>query len=661
MMRHFLQAISLSLRYKWTIVASLFNAVLVGILWGASISAVYPFVEVIFQGATVESWIDERIDEGGKRVAKLAAATAELEEKVAANELSPDPRLLNELALKRDRLHAAQGTVTRYRSLRLWVPGLLPKTPFGTLLLLMGLLVAATIAKGICLVLNVVLVSRVVNRTVMDMRRIFFRLALTMDQKRIEQLGTSALMSHFSHNVNMVGSGLQALYGRCVREPLKMIACFVGAAMISWRLLVLSMLVAPLGFICIYALGKRMKKAARKEMGGWAVVLQTLMEIFNGIRLVRIFGRERMERHRFRQDTKTLYRMSMRMAIYDSLTSPITELAGILVLVVAVLGGAHLVLNQETHLLGIRISDQPLSSSALFVFYAMLAGISDPARKMSSIYNQLVRATTASQGLFTTFYKEPEVTAAAPSKAVPLHSKSIRLDNVCFAYRPMKRVLHNVTLEIPFGQTIAILGENGCGKSTLIGLLVRFYDPVVGDIYLDDTNLRNVSPRKLRDQIALVSQDPLLFRGTVRDNIAYGAAFASEEQIMAAAKTAHVDRFIDQLPNGFETEVGDQGKSLSGGQRQRITLARAILADPRILILDEATSQLDIEAERDVRESLRGFLGTRTTIMITHHRAMVELADRVVVMDRGRIVRDLPAQEYLDTCPQMPTNDRDAA
>ena len=660
-MRYFLRVISLSFRYKWTIVASLINAVLVGILWGVSISAVYPFVEVIFQGATVEVWIDKQINDTGGQVEKLTLAITKLEQKVKVGKLSPDPLLVKELALKRDRLKANQGKLDRYRSLKSWVEGRLPKTPFGTLILVMGLLVVATIIKGICLVLNAVLVARVVNRTVMDLRRVFFRRALLMDQRRIEQLGTSSLMTNFSHNVNMIGGGLQAVYGKSIREPLKMIACFVGAAIVSWRLLLLCMLVAPLGILCIHGLAKQMKKAAHKEMGGWAVVIQTLMEVFGGMRVVRIFGRERKERHRFREDTRTLYRMSMRMATYDSLTSPITELAGILVFVIAVLAGAHLVLNQETHLLGIRISDLPLSSSALFVFYAMLAGISDPARKMSSIYNQLVRATTASQGLFATFEDEPKVIAVEPRQPVPCHCKSIRLNDVCFGYGPLKRVVNNVTLDIPFGQSIAILGENGCGKSTLIGLLARFYDPWEGDIYLDNTNLRNVSPRKLREQIALVSQDPLLFRGTVRDNIAYGKPFASDEQIMAAAKTAHVDRFLDQLPKGIETQVGDQGKFLSGGQRQRVALARAVLANPRILILDEATSQLDNEAERDVRESLRSFLGNCTTIMITHHQAMVKLADRVVVMDRGRIVQDLPAQEYLDRYRKPLARDRDAA
>ncbi|MFN9879098.1 MAG: ABC transporter ATP-binding protein, partial [Planctomycetota bacterium] len=201
---------------------------------------------------------------------------------------------------------------------------------------------------------------------------------------------------------------------------------------------------------------------------------------------------------------------------------------------------------------------------------------------------------------------------------MPVHSKSIRFDRVSFAYQPRQPVIKQVSFEIPFGQCVAIVGANGCGKSTLANLLLRFYDPHQGKIEIDGVDIRSVHPRKLRRQLAWVTQDAALFRTTVWNNIAYGKRKATECEIMRAAQLACVDRFVDQLPEGYQTQVGDDGKLLSAGQRQRIALARAILADPRILILDEATSNLDGKSEALIHDHLREFMRSRTTLLITH-------------------------------------------
>jgi ATP-binding cassette subfamily B protein/subfamily B ATP-binding cassette protein MsbA len=225
----------------------------------------------------------------------------------------------------------------------------------------------------------------------------------------------------------------------------------------------------------------------------------------------------------------------------------------------------------------------------------------------------------------------------------------LRLENVSKRYKTGDLALKNVSLEIPHCQTVAIVGENGCGKSTLVNLLARFYDPHVGRILVDNVDIRQTNPKSLRRQMAWVTQESHLFQGTIRENICDGLRNATDEDVMNAARLAQVDSFIDQLPDGYESEVGEGGNLLSAGQRQRVALARAIVADPRILILDEATSQMDGHTEQMLHQSLGPFIKSRTTILITHRVTTITLADRVIVMDKGRIVSDSTPEQARDS------------
>jgi ATP-binding cassette subfamily B protein/subfamily B ATP-binding cassette protein MsbA len=251
-----------------------------------------------------------------------------------------------------------------------------------------------------------------------------------------------------------------------------------------------------------------------------------------------------------------------------------------------------------------------------------------------------VRGGTACENLFRTFDVEPTITAPADRQAAPVHDRTIQFEHVSFAYYPRQPVLRDINLEVPFGQTVAIVGGNGSGKTTLINLLARFYDPGEGHIRIDGVDLRAMSPKAVRRHMSWVTQDATLFRGTVRENIAYGKPRATEAEILAAAEMAHVADFLDRLPHGLESDVGDNGQRLSAGQRQRVALARAVVANPRILILDEATSQMDGHTETLIHDSLKEFLAGRTTILITHRLSSLRLADRVIVLDKGRIVSD---------------------
>ncbi len=510
-------------------------------------------------------------------------------------------------------------------------------------------LAVASALKGLFLIVGALFVARIANGTARDMRRIYYRQALELDQIRIDRMGTSNILTHLSHNMMLISGGLSMLYGKTIREPLKMITCLAVAAWISLPLLLISLAMLPLGGFVVHRLATGMKNATRREVLGMADIFDTLIETLSSIKTVRIFNRESTERKRFKENADMLYRMSMRMRFFDALVHPITELLGIVSITMAVLAGGWLALSGEQSLFGIAISNRPLSTGKLMLFFGMLAGASDPARKMSAIVNVLVRGGTACESLVNCYDVQPLVTAPDRPTAVPRHSERLEFENVVFAYQPRQPVVRNVTLEIPFGQTVAIVGENGCGKSTLINLLARFYDPHIGRILVDGVDIRQSNPKALRRQMAWVTQDSHLFQGTIWENISYGLRNCSSDQILNAARLAQVDTFIEELPDRYDSPVGEGGTLLSAGQRQRVALARAVLADPRILILDEATSQLDGYTEQMLHQSLRPFIKSRTTIIITHRLTTIDLADRVIVMDKGQVVSDSTPEQAVQS------------
>ena len=380
-------------------------------------------------------------------------------------------------------------------------------------------------------------------------------------------------------------------------------------------------------------------------------IFSILEECLQGIKVVKAFTMERFERRRFHTVSRNYFLKAMRIARYDALTRPLTEILGILTISTAMLAGAYLVLNQETHLFGLRMSDGPLSLSALLVFYAMLAGVSDPARKMSEVFSRIQRAAAAGDRIFQVMDRRPEIVDPPRPKALARHRQNLVFDDVSFYYHAGQSVLERVSLHIHFGETVAVVGPNGCGKTTLVSLIPRFFDPVSGAVRLDGIDLREVRLRDLRRQIGLVTQETLLFDDTVYNNIRYGSPHADRADVIRAAEQAHAHRFIEEkLPQGYDTCVGPRGSLLSGGQRQRIALARAILRDPPLLILDEATSQIDLESEQLIQKVLERFIRQRTTIIITHRLGTLALADRIVVMDAGRILDIGQHDELIRRC-----------
>lgn len=638
-MNNFARALRLTLRHRWTFAASVVCALGVAVLWGGNISAIYPFIAVALEGKSLHEWADRSVTLSNERITDLNATIARCDSELQAQAGDKEAKLVRERSRAEHQLSAEQRALTRNEWLRdkIILP-YLPNDAFQTVVIVAGLLVVSTLLKCVLLIINAILVSRIVQLAIFDLTKTFYRHTLRMDLAHFNAEGASDLMSRFTYDTECLANGLRELFGKFVREPLKMVACLAGAAWISWQLLLLSMLLAPLAAVSIGALSKALKRANRRAMEEMSTIYSTLDETLQGIKVVKAFTMERYERRRFHLNSKKFFQKSMRIARYDSLTRPLTEILGISTICVALLAGAYLGINQKTHLFGIKMSERPLTIEPLIVFFGLLAGASDPARKLSEVYSRIQRASAAADRIYQLIDRRPSV--VDPVKPVPLgrHRRDLVFEGVQFQYATGNPVLHDIDLRIGFGETIAIVGPNGCGKTTLANLIPRFYDPVKGSVRIDGVDLRDARLSDIRSQIGLVTQETLLFDDTVYNNICYGSPHATPAQVKAAAQQAHAQFIETKLADGYETVVGPRGSLLSGGQRQRIALARAILRDPSLLILDEATSQIDLESEQLIHKVLEQFIRNRTTVIITHRTATLALADRIVVMQAGRIL-----------------------
>ncbi|MEX0937121.1 MAG: ABC transporter ATP-binding protein [Pirellulales bacterium] len=638
-MNNFGRVLRLALRYRLTLAGAIVSALAVALLWGGNITAIYPVVEVVFKGQSLPQWIEAEIEREETTSHELRQEIATLQQQLATAAPPAAAQIERDLTRAQLRLDAELEALQRHRLAQPYLHAYMPEGAFATLLLILAVLLVATIIKDVFLIASTILAERLAQLSTLELRRQFYRRALEMDVNHFSEQGRGDLLNRFTSDVQSVSGGVRVLMGRAIREPLKMIACLTGAAIVCGRLLVLSLVIVPIAAYLIDRLAKSLRRANRRAMEEMSLIYDTLNETFAGIKVVKAFTMEAYERRRLQQIAKAFFYKSMKIARYDSLVRPLTEIMGMTIVVLAILAGGYLSLAQETHLFGIRMSERPLSLGMLFLFYGLLAGVSDPARKLSDVFGSLQRAAAASDRIYQMLDRAPKVSDPARAEPLRRHMRELVFENVSFGYDPAQLVLEQIDLKIAFGETIALVGGNGCGKSTLASLIPRFFDPTSGRITLDGHDLRDVRLRSLRKQIGMVTQETLLFDETVLQNIRYGSPRATQEQIVEAAKRAHAHRFIEnKLASGYDTKVGPGGQKLSGGQRQRIALARAILRDPALLILDEATSQIDVESEQLIHQVLTEFIRHRTTIIITHRVSTLALADRILVMDQGRIL-----------------------
>ena len=646
-MQNFFRAVKIGLHYRFTVLGIIACSLLVAAFWGANIGTIYPMVEVVFEGKSVPEYLEQEV---------RTLDTAIAEKKILVAQWKTAQHDAVEIQFLESQIHDSQQSRIWKQS---WIPAArrwLPQSPFETLVFVIGLLLAGTLIKCLLLMGNIILVERFSQRSMFELRNEFYRRTLSMSVGSFSDDRTGELMSRFTNDTEALTQGIKLLAGKTVREPLKMIACLGGAAFISWRLLLLCLIIAPIAAIVVGGLSRILKRTNKTAMESMASMYELIGETFRGIIAVKTFNSEDYECKRFHQSTKTYYQNMMRIARFNSMTRPTTEIAGMAIVGLAVICGGYLVLNQQTHLLGVPMSLNPMSNGEMMTFFAFLIGASDPLRKMADVFNLVQRSAAAADRIYEMLDRLPDVPNQQNPEAIPTPIRKLIFENVSFAYEHGVPVLDNLSLEIPQGQTVAIVGPNGCGKSTLAQLIPRFFDPQKGSIQFNSTDLRNMSKNDVRKSVGLVTQKTILFDDTVMNNLRYGDRSATNTQIQNAARQAKAHQFIEnKLEQGYDTVIGEAGGKLSGGQRQRLALARAILSDPEIMILDEATSQIDLESEQLIHQVLQQFFQNRTAILITHRVATLELADRIIVMDKGKIIDDGTTEELLTRSPFLQT------
>ena len=697
-MKNFWRAIQVTFQYKWNIIGAIVCALCLALCWGGNIATVYPLVQVSFQGDTISIWVEKEI--------------ADHQEKIRQQEEERD-RLIQESKEKNtwaiqnleEKIVRDKRELRHFQQAKPYVDRYTPDDPFLTVVWLMLFVLIGTVVKSVFTFWHGILSTRLGQLGSYDIRETFFKKLLDYEVNYFSQQGIADSMSRFTGDMGTLSNGLSLVYGKTVREPLKMIVCVVGAAIVNWRLLLFICLFLPLAGLMISWLAKSLKRVVRRALVQMALLYGRIEETFRSVRVVKAFNREDYELAKFRETNQACFKRAMKTAKYDSMTSPITECLGISMMIVAILVSAYLAIRQQTTLFGIPMASRPMTLGSLLLFYGFLIGASDPARRLSDIFSNIQGAVAAADRVYEMIDRVVPVAEVENPKPFPRFQNNLTFENVCFEYIPVtmpqseprsgkfrffKRkksglpamtqaggsgetnatadksvsgkpavdraanhpVLHNISLEIKFGETVAIVGPSGCGKSTLLNLIPRFADPSSGQIFIDSLPLKELRLHDLRNQIGLVNQESVLFNDTVFENIRYSVPDATREQVIDAAKQAYAHQFIvEELANGYETVVGPGGGQLSGGQRQRIALARAILKDPGIFLLDEATSQIDVRSEQFIHQALAQYIGNRTTIIVTHRLSAIRLADQIVVMQDGVIEQVGTHQELLQKSP----------
>ncbi len=463
------------------------------------------------------------------------------------------------------------------------------------------------------------------ERIAMDMRLNLYNHLLKMSLGFFSRRRVGELVSRISSDVTIMRTALTSNINTLLQQTLIAIGSIAIMFVINLRLtlfiLVLTPLIGVLGSLFGLWLQRRSTKV-QDELAGATVVVD---EVFQGVRVVKSFAREPYEEQRYAKAIDKAFQAAIRVLRVRSLFGPLIAFLAF--------GGLALVLWFG----GREVLAGRLTGGELIAFLIYGLTVAGAFGSLVNLYSQFQEALGSTRRVFQILDIEPEVMDAPDADVLPPVQGRITLDDVSFAYEDDPDVLHNISLDIAPGEIVALVGPSGAGKSTLFNLIPRFYDPTEGSISVDGHDLRNVTKASLREQIALVPQETLLFGGSIEENIRYGKLDATEDEIIAAAQAANAHQFITELTNGYDTIVGERGVRLSGGQRQRVAIARAILKDARILLLDEATSSLDSESENEVQEALSRLMHGRTTIIIAHRLSTIRVANRIAVLDKGHL------------------------
>jgi subfamily B ATP-binding cassette protein MsbA len=494
------------------------------------------------------------------------------------------------------------------------------------LLVIAGAAFALAIVKGFADYGETVLMSRVGQRVITDVQRALYARVIRADLAYFNANASGKLISRFTNDATLLRGAAASVLAAIGKDAVTVV--FLMALMFyqDWGLALISCFAFPLAIHPIVGIGRRMRRVSANTQVEIAQLTTLLSQTFQGARHVKAYGMEAYEEGRAAEVFNRIFRLVDRANRTRSRVSPLMEaLGGAAVAVVVAYGGYQVIHDART-------------PGAFFSFITALLLAYQPLKNLANLNASLQEGLAAAQRVLEVLDIEPEIRDAPGAVPLRVSGGEIRFDAVRFGYQPSAVALDGVSLQVPAGSTVALVGPSGAGKSTVLNLIPRFYEVSAGSIAIDGQDVRSVTMASLRGALALVAQEASLFDDTVRANIAYGRLSAGEAEIEAAAAAAGADRFIAELPEGYDTVVGEHGARLSGGQRQRLAIARAMLKDAPILLLDEATSALDNETERQVQAALRRLMHGRTTLVIAHRLSTIVGADLICVMDRGRVV-----------------------
>jgi len=489
-------------------------------------------------------------------------------------------------------------------------------------------LVAVFAVKGVFYFLYFYILEWIGQCVIRDLRNRIYTHLHNLSLSFFHKHSTGSLTSRIINDVALLQGSVSSALVKVLRDALSVIGLLGVIFYMDWRLAALSIIFLPLAFTPIVFFGRRFRQVSTSYQESIGETSGILHETIAGARIVKAFCMEQYEQQRFGRKIDRIFDILMRDTRFRSISHPLMEIIGGLAMALIIWFGGYQVLKGTS------------TTGTFMSFLTALIMLYEPIKGVSKINSTIQAGMAAANRIFTLLDIRSDIVERPDARELPPFRDMIEFDHVGFAYDNEQPVLHDINLRVPRGEILAVVGPSGSGKTTLSNLLPRFYDVQKGALRIDGHDVREVTLRSLRSQIAIVTQQTILFNDTVYSNIAYGREGCTREEVVEAARAAYALDFIEELPKGFDTVIGESGARLSGGERQRVSIARAILKDTPILILDEATSSLDTESERQVQKALENLMQHRTTVVIAHRLSTIKNADRIIVMKEGRIVEE---------------------
>lgn len=496
-------------------------------------------------------------------------------------------------------------------------------------------IIVVFVIRGIAYYGQSYLMNYVGQRVIIDIRKAVFEKLQRLSLSFYNKNKTGTIMSYVTNDVNALQSAMVENVVEMVTESVILIASIVMMIYLDWKLFLVTFSTFPIVLLFIDQFGKRIRKSGSRIQEVTADITSVLQETVSSARVIKSFVREDYEINRFDKENLNNFRANMKYAQLSATLTPTIEFVAAVGVTIILWYGGNSVINGS------------ITAGSLVAFLTYAVNISNPIKRLSRVIGNIQKALAAAQRVFDVLDLPETIKNTPDAKALPPVKGKVRFDHVSFSYDPGEEVLSDVSFDVKPGEMVAFVGPSGAGKSTVASLLPRFYDVNDGSISIDGTDIRGVTLNSLREQVGIVPQETILFNGSVYDNILYGRLDATKEEVEAAAKAANAHNFIMELPDGYNTMLGDRGVNISGGQRQRISIARAILKNPQILILDEATSALDTESERVVQEALDRLMVGRTSFVIAHRLSTIKNADKIMVLEKGRLVEQGTHDELM--------------